>query len=61
MAENTLSIAEAAKKFDLSEDTLRYYEKIGLATSHRRPSGIRFYDENDCARLEFVKCMIAPN
>lgn len=57
MAENPLSISETATRFGLSEDTLRYYEKIGLATSHRRSSGIRYYDDNDCARLEFVKCM----
>jgi DNA-binding transcriptional MerR regulator len=57
MAEDALSISLAAEKFGLSEDTLRYYEKIGLATSHRRPSGIRFYSPEDCARLEFVKCM----
>jgi DNA-binding transcriptional MerR regulator len=47
MAEDTLSIAEAAQQFTLSEDTLRYYEKIGLASAHRRPSGIRYYDKND--------------
>lgn len=57
MAEGTLSIAAVAKKFNTSEDTLRYYEKIGLAKSHRRDSGIRYYDENDIARLEFIKCM----
>jgi MerR family transcriptional regulator, aldehyde-responsive regulator len=57
MADESLSISEAAKKFDLTEDTLRYYEKIGLATSHRRESGIRYYDETDESRLEFIKCM----
>lgn len=43
MAENPLSISETATRFGLSEYTLRYYEKIGLATSHRRSSGIRYY------------------
>jgi MerR family transcriptional regulator, aldehyde-responsive regulator len=57
MAGESLSILAVSKKFDVSEDTLRYYEKIGLAKSHRKESGIRYYDEEDCARLEFIKCM----
>jgi MerR family transcriptional regulator, aldehyde-responsive regulator len=57
MAQSALSISEVAKKFATSEDTLRYYEKIGLAESHRRASGIRYYDDGDIARLEFIKCM----
>jgi MerR family transcriptional regulator, aldehyde-responsive regulator len=57
MAKQPLSILEASKAYDLSEDTLRYYEKIGLAKSHRKESGIRYYDEEDQARLEFIKCM----
>jgi DNA-binding transcriptional MerR regulator len=52
-----MTISEASKQYGVSEDTLRYYEKIGLVTSHRRPSGIRTYEEDDIARLEFVKCM----
>jgi len=57
MVEGALSIAEVAKKFATSKDTLRYYEKIGLVKSHRWESGIRYYDKNDIVRLEFIKCM----
>lgn len=57
MDEEHLSIAEAAQRFAISADTLRYYEKVGLVTSHRRPSGIRYYNQEDVSRLEFVKCM----
>jgi DNA-binding transcriptional MerR regulator len=51
-------VSEVAKKYGLSAHTLRYYEKIGLLGAVGRTSGgIRDFSENDCARLEFVKCM----
>ncbi|WP_040950900.1 MerR family transcriptional regulator [Gorillibacterium massiliense] len=51
-------IAEVSDKFDLSQDTLRYYERIGLIPRvNRNKSGIRDYTEEDCRWVEFVKCM----
>lgn len=53
-----MKIAEVSKKYGVSSDTLRYYERVGLL--HRVPrnaSGVRDYGEADCARIEFVKCM----
>jgi DNA-binding transcriptional MerR regulator len=51
-------IAEVSKKFGLSQDTLRYYERIGLVPSiSRSKSGIRNYSEEDCRWIEFIKCM----
>ncbi|MGQ7887736.1 MerR family transcriptional regulator [Paenibacillus sp. WC2504] len=51
-------IAEASEKFDLSQDTLRYYERIGLIPRvNRNKSGIRDYTEEDCKWVEFIKCM----
>lgn len=53
-----MKIAEVSKKYRVSSDTLRYYERVGLL--HRVPrnaSGVRDYGEADCARIEFVKCM----
>ncbi|MZQ86885.1 MerR family DNA-binding transcriptional regulator [Paenibacillus sp. 5J-6] len=51
-------IAEASEKFDLSQDTLRYYERIGLIPRvNRTKSGIRDYTEEDCRWVEFIKCM----
>lgn len=53
-----MTIAEVSKKYDLTPDTLRYYERIGLLSSvPRNTSGIRNYDEASCKRIEFVKCM----
>lgn len=53
-----MTIAEICARFDLSHDTLRYYEKIGLIpTIKRRSSGIREYSEEDCKWIEFIKCM----
>jgi DNA-binding transcriptional MerR regulator len=51
-------IAEVSEKFDLSQDTLRYYERIGLIPRvNRYKSGIRDYTEEDCRWVEYIKCM----
>jgi DNA-binding transcriptional MerR regulator len=51
-------ISEASEKLEISPDTLRYYEKIGLLPPVRRSkSGLRNYDENDLAWINFIKCM----
>ncbi|WP_261304306.1 MerR family transcriptional regulator [Paenibacillus andongensis] len=51
-------IAEVSEKFDLSQDTLRYYERIGLIPRvNRNKSGIRDYSEEDCRWVDFIKCM----
>lgn len=53
-----MTISEASKKYDLSQDTLRYYERIGLLPKvNRNKSGIRDYTEEDCGWIEFIKCM----
>lgn len=53
-----MTISEISKKYDLTPDTLRYYEKIGLLTKiPRNKNGIRNYDEQSCKRIEFIKCM----
>ena len=49
-------IGEMAKHVNLSADTLRYYEKIGLMPKiARSSSGIRVYTDKDASRLKFVK------
>jgi len=51
-------IAEVSKKYDIPQDTLRYYERIGLIpTVNRNKSGVRDYTEEDCRWVEFIKCM----
>ena len=53
-----MTITEVAKLYDLSADTLRYYERIGIIPSvNRNPNGIRNYTDNDCGWVEFAKCM----
>lgn len=53
-----MHISEVSEKYDISPDTLRYYERIGLLPPVRRSkSGLREYDENDVMWVEFIKCM----
>ena len=53
-----MTIAEVSRKYNLSPDTLRYYERIGLIPAvHRNKSGIRDYTEEACQWVEFIKCM----
>ena len=53
-----MTIAEVSKKYELSADTLRYYERIGLVPPVPRiKSGIRDYDTESCQWVELMKCM----
>lgn len=53
-----MTISEASKQFDMSPDTLRYYERIGLLPHVKKnKSGIREYGETDLKWIEFIKCM----
>jgi len=53
-----MTIAEVGKKYGLTVDTLRYYERIGLIPHVNRSSGgIRSYGDEDCRWVEFIKCM----
>ena len=53
-----MTIAQVSKQYDISADTLRYYERIGLIPPvPRNKSGIRDYDEESCRWIELMKCM----
>lgn len=53
-----MQINEVSKQFELSQDTLRYYERIGLIPPvPRSASGIRDYDQESLNWIEFIKCM----
>ena len=53
-----MTIKEVSKKYDVSEDTIRYYERIGLLPKvPRKESGIRDFDDTSCKWIEFIKCM----
>ncbi len=53
-----MMIAEVSVKYDIPQDTIRYYERIGLLPRvNRNKSGIRDFTETDCNWVEFIKCM----
>jgi DNA-binding transcriptional MerR regulator len=53
-----MQIAETSEKYKISQDTLRYYERIGLIPRvNRNRGGIRDYTEEDERWVEFITCM----
>ena len=43
-----MTITEVSKRYGLSPDTLRYYERIGLIPAvHRTSGGVRDYTPSD--------------
>ena len=53
-----MTIAEVSRKYNMTPDTLRYYERVGLLPSVCRTSGgRRDYTDDDCSWVEFIKCM----
>jgi DNA-binding transcriptional MerR regulator len=53
-----MTIAEVSEKYDISQDTLRYYERVGLIpTVNRTKSGLRDYTEESGKWIELAKCM----
>ena len=53
-----MQIAEVAKRYGITVDTIRYYERIGLVPHVTLlPNGIRDFAEYDCGWVEFILCM----
>lgn len=53
-----MTISKVSEKYNLTQDTIRYYEKIGLLPKiPRTKSGVRDFDEEACKWVEFIKCM----
>ncbi len=53
-----MTIKEVSEKYEITQDTLRYYERVGMIPKvNRNPSGIRDYNEVDLSWVELVKCM----
>ncbi|NOZ38586.1 MAG: heavy metal-responsive transcriptional regulator [Gammaproteobacteria bacterium] len=49
-------ISAVSKRLSLTQDTLRYYEKIGLLNKiERNASGVRQYTEQDISHLQFIQ------
>lgn len=53
-----MTISEVSKLYDMSIDTIRYYEKLQLMEPvPKDESGRRDYQEKDLRRLRFLKLM----
>lgn len=53
-----MTIKEVSKKYNISEDTLRYYEKVGMLPAVTRGSnGFRDYQKQDLDWVELAICM----
>ena len=53
-----MTITEVSKKYGLTADTLRYYERIGLIPPvPRSRGGARDYDAASLGWVELIKCM----
>lgn len=53
-----MTIKEVAEKYDISADTLRYYERVGMIPKvTRKSNGIRDYQEDDLGWVELALCM----
>lgn len=50
-----LSIGRLARLASVSIDTIRFYEKAGLLSPVRRPSGFREYSPLDLKQLRFIR------
>ncbi|MEV0690458.1 MerR family DNA-binding protein [Streptomyces sp. NPDC050388] len=48
-------MGEPAARTGLSRDTVRFYEKLGLVTSRRLPSGYRGFAPETVVRLQYVR------
>lgn len=55
MPEAPLRIGDVARALDISADTLRYYEKIGLMPRAPKRGGTRYYDAAALSRLRFIR------
>ena len=53
-----MTIKEVCKQFNISADTLRYYERVGIIPKVKRTKGgIRDYSEEDISWVENAICM----
>lgn len=53
-----MTIKQVSEKYGVSQDTLRYYERVGMIPPVTRTSGgIRNYSEEDLKWLELALCM----
>lgn len=52
-----MTIKEVSEKFNITPDTLRYYEKVGVIPKvHRTSGGKRDFTESDISWVQTMKC-----
>ncbi|MGX4593350.1 MerR family transcriptional regulator [Leuconostoc sp. JNUCC 76] len=55
-----LSISEVSQKFNITNSTIRYYEKVGILSDIPRDTGgRRYFDNNIIEWLEMILCLRA--
>lgn len=53
-----MTIKEVSEKYNIPQDTLRYYERVGVIPAVKRTkSGIRCYTDEDLGWVENAICM----
>ncbi len=53
-----MTIKEVSEKYNITQDTLRYYERVGMIPSVTRTAGgIRDYQDSDLGWVELAICM----
>lgn len=53
-----MTIKEVSEKYDITQDTLRYYERVGMIPAvPRTAGGIRNYGDAECGWVELAICM----
>ncbi|AVK62896.1 MerR family transcriptional regulator [Lactobacillus sp. CBA3606] len=53
-----MKIKAVVEKYQISADTLRYWERVGaIPAVHRDQAGYRNYDQEDLGWIEFAQCM----
>ncbi len=52
---NQMTIRHAAKLVDVGEDTIRYWEKIGIIKPKRSEGGWRVFTSEDIQKLKKIK------
>lgn len=53
-----MTIKEVSEKYDISAETLRYYERVGaIPPVTRTAGGIRDYQDTDISWVQLAKCM----
>lgn len=52
-----MHIKQFASKYQLSNDTIRFYEKEGILSPQRLANGYRFYDEQCEKSIKFIQVL----